>query len=278
MTVEAGGGVGGGPAGGPAGRPAGAVAGGVEERGGGELGAPLLAVAGLEVAYGQVQVVWGVDLAVRQGQVVTLLGPNGAGKTTVLRAIAGLTPVLRGAVRFAGRDLARLPARERLAHEERLCLVPEGRQLWPRMTVEDNLLMGAYAPALRGGARGELRRVYDLFPRLAERRGQLAGTLSGGEQQLCAIGRGLMGQPRLLLLDEPSLGLAPLITAQIFDLIRRIASGGGLTVLLAAQTALQALEIADYGYVMETGRIVLAGAAGELRESRHVRAAYLGED
>jgi branched-chain amino acid transport system ATP-binding protein len=236
---------------------------------------PLLSVAGLEVAYGAIQAVWGVDLAVRRGQVAAILGPNGAGKTTVLRALAGLIPPLRGAVRFAGRDLTRAPAHVRVAR--RLCLVPEGRQLWPRMTVEENLLMGAYSPPLRAGAQAELHRIYEMFPRLAERRRQLAGTLSGGEQQICAIGRGLMGQPLLLLLDEPSLGLAPLVVAQVFDLVRRIAAGG-VTILLAAQNVHQALEVAAHAYVMETGRIHLAGPSEELRASSHVRATYLGEE
>jgi branched-chain amino acid transport system ATP-binding protein len=236
---------------------------------------PLLSVAGLEVAHGAIQAVWGVDLAVQRGQVAALLGPNGAGKTTVLRALAGLIPPLRGTVRFAGRDVTRAPAHERVAR--RLCLVPEGRQLWPRMTVEENLLLGAYSPALRAGARREIQRIYELFPRLGERRRQLAGTLSGGEQQMCAIGRGLMGRPLLLLLDEPSLGLAPLMVAQVFALVRRIAAGG-VTILLAAQNARQALEVAAHAYVMETGRIHLAGPSGELRASDHVRAAYLGEE
>ncbi len=250
----------------------GAAAGAPAAAGGTE---PLLAVTGLEVAYGAIQVVWGVDLALQAGQVAAILGPNGAGKTTVLRAVAGLVPSLRGAIRFAGRDLTREPAHERVAR--RLCLVPEGRQLWPRMTVEENLLMGAYSPALRGGARQEIERVYGLFPHLAERRRQLAGTLSGGEQQLCAIGRGLMGRPLLLLLDEPSLGLAPLMAAQVFELVRRIAAGG-VGILLAAQNAHQALAVAAHAWVMESGRVQLAGTSAELRASRHVQAAYLGEE
>jgi branched-chain amino acid transport system ATP-binding protein len=237
--------------------------------------ARLLAVSGLEVAYGAMQVVWGLDLAVDRGQVVSVIGPNGAGKTTVLKALAGLIPVRRGTIVFAGRDLTAEPAHERVRH--RLALVPEGRQLWPRMTVEENLLMGAFAPPLRGKARQELARVYELFPRLRERRHQACGTLSGGEQQMCAIGRGLMAEPVLLLLDEPSLGLAPILVEQVFALIRRIAADG-VTILLAAQNALQALEVAHHAYVMESGRIALAGPSAELRASDHVRAAYLGEE
>ena len=239
-------------------------------RGGGD---PLLVARGLEVAYGPIQVVWGVDLDVPRGQVVALLGPNGAGKTTVLKALAGLLPVRAGTVVFDGRDITQAPAHARVARG--LCLVPEGRQLWPRMTVEENLLMGAYSPPLRAQAGRELDRIYALFPRLGERRRQLAGTLSGGEQQQCAIGRGLMGQPRLLLLDEPSLGLAPVLVDQVFDLIRSIAAGG-VTILVAAQNALQALESAAHGYVLETGRIALTGSSADLLASGHVRAAYLG--
>jgi branched-chain amino acid transport system ATP-binding protein len=236
---------------------------------------PLLAVGGLEAAYGAVQVVWGVDLAVERGEVVALLGPNGAGKSTVLKAIAGLVPQCGGRVAFDGADITRLPAHERVAR--RLTLVPEGRQLWPRMTVEENLLMGAYVKPLRGAARQALERTYARFPRLGERRRQLAGTLSGGEQQLCAIGRALIGEPVLLLLDEPSLGLAPLMVQQIFDLVRQIAAGG-VTILVAAQNALQALEVAARAYVMESGRMQLSGASAGLRASPHVRATYLGEE
>jgi branched-chain amino acid transport system ATP-binding protein len=237
-------------------------------------GDALLVARGLEIAYGPIQVVWGVDLEVARGQVVALLGPNGAGKTTVLKALAGLLPVRGGSIVYEGRDLTRAPAHARVA--QRLCLVPEGRQLWPRMTVEENLLLGAYSPPLRARAGRELQRIYGLFPRLGERRRQLAGTLSGGEQQQCAIGRGLMAQPRLLLLDEPSLGLAPVLVEQVFDMIRRIAAGG-VTILVAAQNALQALEVAAHGYVLETGRVALAGSSAQLLGSGHVRAAYLGD-
>ncbi len=239
----------------------------------GSQGERLLQAAGLEVAYGAVQVVWGVDLEVERGQVVTVIGPNGAGKTTTLRALAGLLPALRGTISFAGQDVTAEPAHVRVRRH--LCLVPEGRQLWPRMTVEENLLMGAYPKPMRPRASQQLARVYELFPRLRERRRQPAGTLSGGEQQMCAIGRGLMAEPLLLLLDEPSLGLAPLLVEQVFQLIRRIAAEG-VTILLAAQNARQALEVANRAYVMEAGRIAMAGPSEELRASDHVRRAYLG--
>jgi branched-chain amino acid transport system ATP-binding protein len=238
-----------------------------------EPGERLLAATGLEIAYGAIQVVWGVDLAVDRGQVVTLIGPNGAGKTTTLRALAGLLPAHRGTILFAGEDVTAEPARERVRRH--LCLVPEGRQLWPRMTVEENLLMGAFPKPMRSTARRELPRIYDLFPRLRERRHQPCGTLSGGEQQMCAIGRGLMASPLLLLLDEPSLGLAPILVEQVFQLIRRIAAEG-VTILLAAQNANQALQVSNQAYVMEAGRIALSGPSADLMASDHVRKAYLG--
>jgi branched-chain amino acid transport system ATP-binding protein len=233
----------------------------------------LLEATGLQVAYGAIQVVWGVDLAVDRGQVVALIGPNGAGKTTTLRALAGLLPARQGTIRFAGQDVTAEPAHLRVRRH--LCLVPEGRQLWPRMTVEENLLMGAFPKPMRPAARQQLPRIYDLFPRLRERRHQPCGTLSGGEQQMCAIGRGLMAQPLLLLLDEPSLGLAPILVDQVFQFIRRIAADG-VTILLAAQNANQALQVSQQAYVMEAGRIALAGPSSELQASDHVRRAYLG--
>ena len=232
----------------------------------------LLAVEGLEVSYGAVQVVWGVDLEVTSGQVVAVLGPNGAGKTTTLRALAGLLPARRGRIVFDGHDITAEPAHRRVSRH--LCLVPEGRQLWPRMTVEENLLVGAYPRPLRAAARQRLERMYELFPRLLERRRQACGTLSGGEQQMCAIARGLMADPRLLLLDEPVLGLAPIVATQVFELIGRIAAQG-VAILLVAQHAELALDVAERGYVMESGRVVLAGTSAELRRSDLVRSAYL---
>jgi branched-chain amino acid transport system ATP-binding protein len=233
----------------------------------------LLEIKDLDVAYGAIQVIWELSLGVSRGQVVSIIGPNGAGKTTTLRALAGLIPVRKGRILFDGLDVTSEPAHERVRHH--LCLIPEGRQLWPRMTVEENLLMGAFTPPLRGKAHQSLDRICQLFPRLAERRKQACGTLSGGEQQMCALGRGLMAEPLLLLLDEPSLGLAPILVDQVFQMIRRIAAEG-VTILLAAQNANYALQISHYTYVMEAGRVALEGPSAELRTSDHVRRAYLG--
>ncbi|GAB6875362.1 ABC transporter ATP-binding protein [Thermaerobacter litoralis] len=236
-------------------------------------GQPLLVAENLEIAYGAVQVVWGVSFQVAQGQIVALIGSNGAGKTTTLRALAGVLPLKGGRIRLAGEDITALPAHVRVGRG--LVLVPEGRQLWPRMTVEENLILGAYSPALRGRVAQNLERVYAMFPRLKERRAQLAGTLSGGEQQMLAIGRGLMAEPRVLMLDEPSLGLAPKLVEDIFRFVREIATQG-VTILLVEQNVHQTLEIADYAYVLETGHLALEGPAAELRENDYVRRAYLG--
>jgi branched-chain amino acid transport system ATP-binding protein len=233
----------------------------------------LLVAEKLDVAYGAIRVVWDLSLEVHRRQVVSIIGPNGAGKTTLLKAIAGLLPVRNGKIIFDGKDISSEPAHERVSHH--LALVPEGRQLWPRMTVEENLLLGAFPAPLRPRAHSNLERIYNLFPRLKERRKQLCGTLSGGEQQMCAIGRGLMAEPVLLLLDEPSLGLAPILVDQVFKLVQKIASEG-VTILLAAQNADYALEISHHTYVMESGRIILQGPSTELRSSDHVRRAYLG--
>jgi branched-chain amino acid transport system ATP-binding protein len=233
----------------------------------------LLSVENIGVSYGPIQVVWGVNLRVRRGEVVSVIGPNGAGKTTTLRAIAGLLPARGGRITFDGIDVTREPASLRVRRH--LSLIPEGRQLWGRMTVEENLLMGAFPGPLRRHAHASLERIYEQFPILKERRKQMAGTLSGGEQQMCAVGRGLMAEPLLLLLDEPSLGLAPIMVDQVFELIRRIAEAG-VTILLAAQNANHAMRISQYTYVMEWGRIVLEGPSAELRATDHVRRAYLG--
>ena len=233
----------------------------------------LLKVERLDAGYGAIQVVWGLNLEVDRKQVVSLIGPNGAGKTTLLKAIAGLLPVRSGEIIFNGVDVTSEPAHERVKHH--LSLVPEGRQLWARMTVEENLLMGAFPTHLHSKAHLNLEKIYELFPRLKERRRQLAGTLSGGEQQMCAIGRGLMSEPLLLMLDEPSQGLAPILVDQVFQLIQRIASEG-VTILLAAQNANYALEISGRTYVMEWGRITIEGPSDEVRSSDHVRRAYLG--
>jgi branched-chain amino acid transport system ATP-binding protein len=233
----------------------------------------LLATENLQVAYGAIQVVWDVNLRLHSGEVVGMIGPNGAGKTTTLKALAGLVPVRDGRIIFNRCDVTFEPAHRRVLHH--LCLVPEGRELWPRMTVEENLLMGAYSRPLRPKAQQNLDRIYQMFPRLAERRRQACGTLSGGEQQMCAIGRGLMAEPRLLLLDEPSLGLSPILVEQVFEIIRRIAAED-VSILLAAQTANDVLEVSESAYVMEGGRIVLEGPSEELRASDHVRRVYLG--
>jgi branched-chain amino acid transport system ATP-binding protein len=233
----------------------------------------LLKIEKLEVAYGPIQVIWGISLAAPQGTVACLIGPNGAGKTTTLNAIAGVLPVKRGRILIEGRDVTRERAHRRV--RRRLALIPEGRQLWQRMTVEENLLLGAFPPNFRRRAGSTLERVYTMFPILKERRRQAAGTLSGGEQQMCAVGRGLMADPVLLMLDEPSLGLAPRLVDEVFELIRTIAQQG-VTILLAAQNANYALGVSQYGYVMESGRIALEGPSEKLRADDHVRQAYLG--
>jgi branched-chain amino acid transport system ATP-binding protein len=233
----------------------------------------VLTLEGVDVFYGDAQALSGVSLTVGKGEIVTLIGANGAGKSTTLRTISGLLRPRRGQVVFDGRRLDTRPAHAVAAAG--VGHVPEARRLFPNMTVRENLLMGAYRPDLWAAREASLGRVYAAFPRLRERRDQLAGTLSGGEQQMCAIGRAMMGRPTLLMLDEPSLGLAPNIVDQIFDIIRDIAREG-VTILLVEQNAHLALEIADRGYVMETGRIVLEGRGRDLLDEPHVRRAYLG--
>ena len=235
--------------------------------------AQLLKVENLEVAYGQIQVLWGISLGIEAGSVACLIGPNGAGKTTTLNAVNGALPVKRGRILVQDRDVTRERPHRRVRRQ--LALIPEGRQLWQRMTVEENLLLGAFPDNFRRKASASLERVYDMFPRLKERRHQAAGTLSGGEQQMCAVGRGMMADPVLLMLDEPSLGLAPRLVDEVFELVRRIAEQG-VTILLAAQNANYALAVSHYGYVMESGRIALEGPSAKLRADDHVRQAYLG--
>jgi branched-chain amino acid transport system ATP-binding protein len=237
------------------------------------VSAPLLEVEGIDVFYGDVQVLYGLSLAVHEGEIVTLLGSNGAGKTTTLRAICGIRPPRRGDVRFRGRSLVKLPAAARAALG--ISLVPEGRELWPLLTVRENLELGAYHPRVRQSAGRNLDRVYELFPRLKERRNQLAGSLSGGEQQMCAIGRALMGEPTLLMLDEPSLGLSPLLVEQVMRTVADL-HAAGITVLLVEQNLTKALEIAQRGTVIETGRVRLEGASAALAANPEIRAAYLG--
>ena len=238
-----------------------------------DSGEKLLAVENLEVSYGEVQVLWGISFSVVKGNVTCIIGSNGAGKTTTLKTVAGVLAAKGGHVLLGAEDITSLPARARV--KRHISLVPEGRQLWPGMSVEDNLLMGCFLPSLRSRAKSNLARIYDFFPRLKERRHQLAGTLSGGEQQMCAIGRGLMSEPQLLLLDEPSLGLAPILVEEIFKMIREIASQG-VTILLVGENVNYTLQISNYGYVMEVGRITLEGPSSTLFNHEHVQRAYLG--
>ncbi|WP_296750211.1 ABC transporter ATP-binding protein [Thiobacillus sp.] len=234
----------------------------------------LLTVSQLSVAYGGIQAVRGLSLDVAPGEMVCLIGANGAGKTTTLKAISGLIAPQAGSVQFDGQAIARLPAHQ--VARRGLALVPEGRGVFPRMSVAENLMMGAYIRRDRTAIARDLDQVYALLPRLTERRAQFAGLLSGGEQQMLALGRAMMARPRLLLLDEPSMGLAPLMVRAVFDIIRRIAAGG-VAVLLIEQNAHLALKTCARGYVLENGTIALSGAAGELAANPAVRRAYLGE-
>ena len=233
----------------------------------------LLQVKDLQVHYGGIRAVKGVDLEVDEGELVCLIGANGAGKTSTLKAICGLLPSSSGSVRYAGEEISRLPVYE--LPRRGLVMVPEGRGIFPQLTVAENLAMGAYARRDTEVAQ-DLERMHGLFPRLAERRSQTAGTLSGGEQQMLAIGRALMSRPKLLLLDEPSMGLAPLMVAKILEIVREIARQG-VTILLVEQNAKLALEIAVRGYVMESGELALAADSKGLLADPRVREAYLGE-
>ncbi|HEX4865584.1 MAG TPA: ABC transporter ATP-binding protein [Acidimicrobiales bacterium] len=225
----------------------------------------------MHVFYGQVEALKGVTLAVERGEIVALIGANGAGKTTTLKAISGVRPVRRGSIRFDGRDITHLAGYKRVRLG--LCQAPEGRGIFPGMTVTENLEMGAYDR--RGPLEEDFDRVFGLFPRLAERRSQMGGTLSGGEQQMLAIGRALMAHPQVLLLDEPSMGLAPMLVTQIFKILREI-NEQGTTVLVVEQNAVQALSLADRAYVIELGRVTRSAPARELLDDPSVRAAYLG--
>ena len=233
----------------------------------------MLEIRDLVCGYGHVTALKGLTIDVREGQLVALVGANGAGKSTTLRAISGLVPPRSGAIRFAGRDIAGAEPRRILAAGIAHC--PEGRRVFPQMTVAENLAMGAYLRRDRAAVAADLTRIYGEFPRLAERRDQAAGTLSGGEQQMLAIGRALMGRPKLVLFDEPSLGLAPNIVERMFAVIGAIRDAGP-TVLIVEQNAFAALELCDYAYLLETGRIVLEGRGQDLIADPHVRDAYLG--
>jgi branched-chain amino acid transport system ATP-binding protein len=237
------------------------------------MGGMLLEVDDIEVRYGAIRALKGVSFTVGEGEVVALLGANGAGKTTTQKTVSGMLRPSIGQIRYEGRRIDGIPAHELI--QLGICHVPEGRHVFPRMTVAENLSMGAFR--FRSPDEDLLAHVLDLFPRLKERYTQQAGTLSGGEQQMLAIGRALMGKPRLLLLDEPSMGLAPLIVEQIFEIVRGI-NADGVSILLVEQNARQALSLADRGYVLETGELVLAGSGRELLADDRIRAAYLGEE
>jgi branched-chain amino acid transport system ATP-binding protein len=234
----------------------------------------LLALEGLQVSYGGIRAVKGIDLAVGEGELVCLIGANGAGKTTTLKAITGLVHPAGGRVVYGGEDIAGRKSFE--IARRGLALVPEGRGVFPQLSIEENLRMGAYARDDKPGVAADLERIFGLFPRLKERRVQTAGTLSGGEQQMLAIGRALMSRPRLLLLDEPSMGLAPLMVQKIFEVIRAVAAEG-VTMLLVEQNARLALEASHRGYVLEGGVVTLSGESRSLLGNPQVRQAYLGE-
>jgi branched-chain amino acid transport system ATP-binding protein len=234
----------------------------------------LLKVSGLKVSYGGIEAVKGVDFEVREGELVSLIGSNGAGKTTTMKAITGTLPLASGEIDYLGQSIRGQGAWDLV--KKGLAMVPEGRGVFTRMTIAENLQMGAYIRSDASAIADDMDKVYTTFPRLKERRDQLAGTLSGGEQQMLAMGRALMSRPRVLLLDEPSMGLSPIMVDKIFEVIREV-SAQGVTVLLVEQNASRALQIADRGYVMESGLITLTGEARTMLDDPQVRAAYLGE-
>jgi len=235
-------------------------------------GGPLLVVEGLEVTYGETQILWGVSFTVAAGSITALVGSNGAGKTTTLRTVAGLVAPRGGRIEFAGRVIAGRPSRDVVAAG--VSIVPEGGRIFPAMTVRENLKMGAYTPHARPRARATMDELFALFPILRERLEAPAGTLSGGERQMLAIARGLMSQPRLLMLDEPSLGLAPTVVLRLYDVIREL-HRGGITILLVEQNVQHAIELAQHTFVLEAGRVALSGGR-ELKDNEQVRRAYLG--
>ena len=233
----------------------------------------LLSLANVSAGYGSFRALFDVSLEVAHGQAVGVIGPNGAGKTTLMRVISGLLPPRGGTMTLDGRAVGGLPAHRMV--EQGIAHVPENRRLFPRLSVEDNLRIGAFIPQARAHYAEQLERVYALFPRLEDRRAQLAGTLSGGEQQMCAIGRALMSRPKLLLMDEPSAGLAPLVVAQVFELVRKVRADG-LTVLIVEQNVQQVLDVVDRAYLLEVGSIKLAGTSAELKGNDFIRKSYMG--
>jgi branched-chain amino acid transport system ATP-binding protein len=235
----------------------------------------ILELENVHTYYGSIHAIKGISIEVFEGEIVTLIGANGAGKSTTLRTINGLNRPRQGKIRFQGRDITSTPAHEIV--KRGIAQSPEGRRLFPRMSVVENLEMGAFQRADKSGMKEDMDRVFQLFPRLAERKGQKAGTMSGGEQQMLAMGRALMARPKLLLLDEPSMGLAPIFVEKIFEIVKEI-NDQGTPILLVEQNALMALDTADRGYVLETGRIALADDAKTLRQNEQVRKTYLGED
>jgi branched-chain amino acid transport system ATP-binding protein len=236
--------------------------------------APVLELEDVHTYYGSIQALKGISLTVDEREIVTLIGANGAGKTTTLRSINGLNRPRQGRIRFQSEDITQTSAHDVV--KRGISQSPEGRRLFPRMTVVENLEMGAFQRSDRAGMRADMDRVFELFPRLAERRSQKAGTLSGGEQQMCAIGRALMARPKLLMLDEPSMGLAPIFVDRIFETIVEI-NKQGTPILLVEQNALMALDVANRGYVLETGQVALEGKASDLKTNEQVRKTYLGE-
>jgi len=233
----------------------------------------ILEANAISVKYGDLQALWEISFAVKAGQLVALIGANGAGKTTTLKSICGLVPLANGNIRYQGGQLSGQPVHQVV--NQGITLVPEGRQLFPKMTVEENLLVGAYLKRTQKKKAENLKRVYQLFPRLEERRSQTAETLSGGEQQMVAIGRALMQDPKVIMFDEPSLGLAPILVQEVFDVVQQLHKQG-LTVFIVEQNVHQTLKIADYCYVMENGRIVQEGTGHELEADQKIREAYLG--
>ena len=234
----------------------------------------MLEIRDLEVCYGMIQAIKGISFEVKEGEVIALIGANGAGKTTTLHTISGLLSPKAGSVIFEGKDITKIPAHKIVSYG--MAHVPEGRRVFASLSVYQNLKMGAYTRSSKEEIEESLQMVYSRFPRLKERKNQPAGTLSGGEQQMLAMGRALMSKPRIILMDEPSMGLSPIFVNEIFDIIKQV-SAGGTTVLLVEQNAKKALSIADRGYVLETGKIVLEGNAQELLEDESVKKAYLGE-